>query len=61
MSSAIIVIVFGLSLISLYGIGVFAMCLHAGESLTSALQEASGWWAAYSVSHFLGYLVITLH
>lgn len=60
MSSAIIVVVLGLGLLFLYGIGVFAMCLHAGESLRTAMQEASSWWAAYAISYFFTYLVVTL-
>lgn len=61
MSSAIAVMVFGLGLMFLYGFGVFAMCLHAGQNLLSAATEASGWWAAFSISHVIGYLAITLH
>lgn len=61
MSSAITVIIFGLGLMFLYGFGVFAMCLQAGENLLSAATQASGWWAAFSISHFIGYLAITLH
>lgn len=60
MSSAISVILFGLGLMFLYGFGVFAMCLHAGESLISAATQASGWWAAFSISQLIGYLTITL-
>ena len=61
MSSVISVIFFGLGLMFLYGFGVFAMCLHAGENLVSSALEASGWWAAFSVSQLIGYLAITLH
>lgn len=60
MSSAISVILFGLGLMFLYGFGVFAMCLHAGENLISAATHASGWWAAFSISQLIGYLTITL-
>ncbi len=58
MGSAIIVIFFGLGLLFLYGFGVFAMCLHAGESIVSAAIEASGWWIAFAVSHVLSYLAL---
>ncbi|MFZ2163557.1 MAG: hypothetical protein WAW02_15195 [Sideroxyarcus sp.] len=61
MSSAILLIVLGLGLMFLYGIGVFAMCLHAGENLVSSAIPASGWWAAFSISHLVGYLTITLY
>ncbi|MFZ2333984.1 MAG: hypothetical protein WAW35_03635 [Sideroxyarcus sp.] len=61
MSSAILLIVLGLGLMFLYGIGVFAMCLHAGENLVSSAIQASGWWAAFSISHLVGYLTITLY
>jgi hypothetical protein len=61
MSSAILLIVLGLGLMFLYGIGVFAMCLHAGENLVSSAIQASVWWAAFSISHLVGYLTITLH
>lgn len=60
MSSAISVILFGFGLMFLYGFGVFAMCLHAGENLISAATNASGWWAAFSISQLIGYLTITL-
>lgn len=61
MSSAITVIYFGLGLLFLYGFGVFAICLHAGESMISSAIQASGWWVAFTVSHFFSYLAITLH
>ena len=61
MSSAMPVIFFGLGLLFLYGFGVFAICLHAGENLVSSAIQASGWWAAFSISHLVGYLAITLH
>jgi hypothetical protein len=61
MSSAMPVIFFGLVLLFLYGFGVFAMCLHAGENLKSSAIQASVWWAVFSVSHLVGYLTITLH
>ena len=61
MSSTISIIYFGFGLLFLYGFGVFAMCLHAGENLVSSAIEASSWWAAFSVSHVVGYLAITLH
>jgi len=61
MSSAISVILVGLSLMFLYGFGVFAMYMYAGENLLTAATHASGWWAAFSISHFFGYLAITLH
>ena len=60
MSFAIGIISFGLGLMFLYGIGVFALCLHAGETLLSAALEASGWWVAFSISHLFGYLALTL-
>lgn len=61
MSSLIVVVFFSLGILFLYGIGVFAMCLHAGESIVSAAIEAAGWWTAFAVSHFFGYLAIILH
>jgi hypothetical protein len=61
MSSAISVIIFGLGLMFIYGFGVFAICLHAGETLLSAATQASGWWAAFSISQLIGYMAITLH
>jgi hypothetical protein len=61
MNSAILLIVLGLGLMFLYGIGVFAMCLHAGENPVSSAIQASGWWAAFSISHLVGYLAITFH
>ena len=61
MSSVIVLVSFGLGLMFMYGIGVFALCLHAGENLLSAAIQASGWWAAFSISHLVGYLTITLH
>ena len=60
MSFAITVVGIGLGIMFLYGVGVFALCLHAGEELLSAAFEASGWFAAFSISHFIGYLAITL-
>lgn len=60
MSSAIFVIALGLGLMFIYGFGVFALCLHAGENLLSAATQASAWWAAFSISHFFGYLAITM-
>jgi hypothetical protein len=53
MNFAITIIGFGLGLMFLYGVGIFALCLQAGESLLSAAIEASAWCAAFSVSHFL--------
>jgi hypothetical protein len=61
MSSAMSVMFFGFGLLFLYGFGVFALCLQAGENLVSSAIQASGWWIAFSVSHLLGYLAITLH
>jgi hypothetical protein len=61
MSSAIFLVAFGLGLMFMYGVGVFVLCLHAGENIVSAALQASGWWAAFSVSHLVGYLTITLH
>jgi len=58
MSTAMFVILYGLGMLLLFGFGVFAMCLHAGESILSAAAEASGWWAAFSVSYFFGHLAI---
>lgn len=58
MSTAMFVILYGLGMLFLFGFGVFAMCLHAGESIISAAAEASGWWAAFSVSYFFGHLAI---
>jgi hypothetical protein len=60
MSFAITVVGIGLGIMFLYGIGVFALCLQAGEGLLSAALEASSWFAAFSISHFLGYLALTL-
>lgn len=61
MSSTMSVIYFAIGLLFLYGFGVFAMCLQAGEDLISSAKQASSWWAAFSVSHLVGYLAITLH
>ena len=61
MSSAMSVIYIGFGLLFLYGFGVFALCLQAGQNLVSSAIEASGWWAAFSISHIVGYLAITLH
>ena len=61
MSSAMSVIYIGFGLLFLYGLGVFALCLQAGENPISSAIEASGWWAAFSISHIVGYLAITLH
>ena len=61
MGSIIFLISIGLGLLFLYGIGVFALCRHAGENLASSAFQASGWCAAFSISHLFGYLVITLH
>ena len=61
MSSAMSVIFFGFGLMFLYGFGVFALCLQAGENLISSAIHASGWWVAFSVSHLLGYLAIALN
>lgn len=58
MSTAMFVILYGFGMLLLFGFGVFAMCLHAGESILSAAAEASGWWAAFSVSYFFGHLAI---
>jgi hypothetical protein len=60
MTFAISMISLGLVLTFLYGLGVFALCIHAGESLISAATEASGWWAAFSISYFFGHLAFTL-
>jgi hypothetical protein len=54
------VIFFGLGLLFLYGFGVFALCLHAGENLVSSAIQASAWWAAFTVSHLVSYVTITL-
>lgn len=58
MSTAMFVILYGIGMLLLFGFGVFAMCLQAGESIISAAMEASGWWAAFSVSYFFGHLAI---
>ncbi|MBI4807757.1 MAG: hypothetical protein HY799_02240 [Nitrosomonadales bacterium] len=58
MSSAMLVMLYGFGMLLLFGFGVFAMCLHAGESIMSAAAEASGWWVAFSVSYFFGHLAI---
>jgi len=58
MSTAMFVILYGFGMLFLFGVGVFAMCLHAGESIISAAAEASGWWAAFSVSYFFGHMAI---
>jgi hypothetical protein len=60
MGFAITIIGFGLFLFFVYGVGVFALCLQADEGLLSAALEASGWFAAFSISHFFGYLALTL-
>ena len=61
MSSAISIIIIGLGLMCVYGIGVFAMCLQAGENMVSAATHASNWLIAFSISHIFGYFAITLH
>lgn len=61
MSFAISIVILGLGLMFVYGVGVFAMCLHAGENLVTAATHASGWLVAFSISHLFGYLVITFH
>jgi len=60
MSFAITIVSIGLGIMFLYGVGVFALCLQAGEGLLSAALEASSWFAAFSISHLLGYLALTL-
>lgn len=60
MSFAFTIVGFGLSLMFLYGVGVFALCLQAGEDLLTSAMEASGWFAAFSVSQLCGYLALTL-
>jgi hypothetical protein len=45
----------------LYGIGIFAMCLRAGENPVSSAIQVSGWGVAFFISHLVGYLTITLH
>lgn len=52
MSFAINIIGYDLRLLFLYGIGVFALYLQTGISLLSAVLEASGCFAAFSISHF---------
>jgi len=61
MSPAIFIIAIGSGLLCVYGVGVYAICLHGGESPLSAATQASAWWAAFSISHYFGYLAITLH
>jgi hypothetical protein len=61
MNSAISIVALGIGLFCIYGVGVFAMNLHAGENTVSAASHASGWLIAFSVSHIFGYLAITLH
>ncbi|ADE11493.1 hypothetical protein [Sideroxydans lithotrophicus] len=61
MSFAISIVTLGLGLMLVYGFGAFAMCLHAGENPASAAIHASGWLAAFSISHLFGYLAISLH
>lgn len=58
MSSALFIVIYGLGMLLLFGFGVFALCLHAGETIISAATEASGWWAAFSVSYFFGHMAI---
>jgi hypothetical protein len=58
MSSAMFIVIYGIGMLLLFGFGVFAMCLHAGESIISAATEASSWWAAFSVSYFFGHMAI---
>ncbi|OIR14767.1 hypothetical protein GALL_45730 [mine drainage metagenome] len=60
MSSTFAIIAIGTGLLCVYGVGVYAICLHAGESPVSAATQASAWWAVFSISHFIGYLAITL-
>jgi hypothetical protein len=61
MSSTINVVWIGLGLLFMYGIGVYALYLHDGESKVSSALAASGWWLAFTVSQFLCYLAITWH
>jgi hypothetical protein len=61
MGSLLVIIIIALGLMFLYGVGVFAICLHAGENRLSAAVHASAWWVAFSVSHFFGYMAITFH
>lgn len=58
MSSAMFILIYGFGMLLLFGFGVFAMCLRAGESIVSAAIEASSWWAAFSVSYFFGHMAI---
>ena len=60
MSIVILVALFSSGLLFLYAIGVFAMCLNAGESLITAISEASSWLAAFSLSHFVTYLALPM-
>lgn len=60
MDSASFIVAIGIGVLLAYGIGVFAMNLHAGENIVSAASQASAWWAAFSISHLFGYLAITL-
>lgn len=58
MSYIIFVVMFGLGILMLFGFGVFALCLHAGETIASAASEASSWWIAFSVSYFFGQMAL---
>ncbi len=50
----LIVLILGL----LFGLEAFAISMSFGETLASAALQASGWWGAFSASHFLAYLAI---
>lgn len=61
MSSILFLVVTALGLLLLYGVGVFAMCLHDGDNRQSAAIQASAWGGVFSVSYFFSYLALTLH
>jgi len=61
MNSIMSVVILSFGLLCVYGVGVFALCLKAGENLHSAATHASAWLAAFSLSHLISYLAITLH
>lgn len=61
MSSATNIILIGIGLLFMYGVGVFALYLNAGENKISAALAASGWWLAFSASQVLCYLAISMH
>lgn len=59
MTSTIHLIILTLGL--LFGLESLAISMSFGESLAAAALQASGWWGAFSATHFLGYLAVKRH